>query len=90
MEGKTSIDALINANRIDLIENVLRGYNPGGRIFAAIALLRMERKGLKLEPEVTSTLNKVVNLDVPAATCAGCLVFSGRRAKSIVAEFLKY
>ena len=89
LEGKTSIDSLINANRIDLIENVLRGYNPGGRIFAAIALLRMERQGLKLQAEVTATLNKVVNLDVPAATCTGCLVFSGRKAKDIVAEFLK-
>lgn len=89
LEGKTSIDELINANRIDLIENVLRGYNPGGRIFAAIALLRMKRKGLKLDSDVTTTLNKVVNLDVPAATCAGCIVNSGRRAKDIVAEFLK-
>ena len=89
LEGKTSIDALINANRIDLIENVLRGYNPGGRIFAAIALLRMKRQGLKLKPEVKTTLNKVVNLDVPASTCAGCIVSSGRTAKDIVAQFLK-
>lgn len=89
LEGKTSIDALINANRIDLIENVLRGYNPGGRIFAAIALLRMKRQGLKLNPEVRTTLNKVVNLDVPAATCAGCILSSGRTAKDIVAQFLK-
>lgn len=89
LEGKTSIDALINANRIDLIENVLRAYNPGGRIFAAIALSRMKRQGLKLEPEVRTTLKKVVNLDVPAATCAGCIVSSGRKAKDIVAEFLK-
>ncbi len=89
LEGKTSIDALIGADRTDLIENVLRGYNPGGRIFAAIALLRMKRQGLKLEADVLTTLNKVVDLDVPAATCSGCLVFSGRKAKDIVAEFLK-
>jgi len=89
LQGKISIDALVNANRIDLIENVLRGYNPGGRIFAAIALLRMKRQGLKLSSELMATLNKVVNLDVPAATCAGCIVVSGRRAKNIVAEFVK-
>ncbi len=89
LEGKTSIDALIEAHRIDLIENVLRGYNPGGRIFAAITLLRMKREGLKPEPEVMTTLNGVVNLDVPAATCSGCIVNRGRKAKDIVAEFLK-
>jgi hypothetical protein len=89
LEGKTSIDALTNANRRDLIENVLRSYNPGGRIFAAIALLRMKQKGLKLDSDVSTTLNKVVNLDVPAATCGGCIINSGRRAKDIVAEFLK-
>jgi hypothetical protein len=48
LEGKTSIEALVKANRVDLIENVLRGYNLGGRIFAAISLLRMKRQGLKL------------------------------------------
>lgn len=89
LEGKISIDQLINANRIDLIENVLRGYNPGGRIFAAIALLRMKRNGLKLDSDNRASVNKVVNLDVPAATCAGCIINSGRRAKNIVAEFLK-
>lgn len=89
LAGKTSIDALIEAHRIDLIENVLRGYNPGGRIFAAIALLRMKREGLKLKPEVMTTLNRIVNLDVPAATCSGCIVNSGRKAKDIVAESLR-
>ena len=90
LEGKTSIDALINAGRIDLIENVLRGYNPGGRIFAAIALLRMTQEGLKLNPEVAATLNKVVNLSVPAATCVRCVIpkFRRRKAKDIVAEFV--
>jgi len=46
VEGKASIDLLIKDQRVDLIQNVLRGYNPGGRIYAVIALLRMERKGL--------------------------------------------
>lgn len=89
LEGKTSIDALINANRVDLITNVLRGYNPGGRIFAAIALLRMKREGLRLDPDVTATLNKVAHLNVPVTTCFGCLVFTGRKAKSVVKQFLE-
>ncbi|HEY8227640.1 MAG TPA: hypothetical protein VIG25_20380 [Pyrinomonadaceae bacterium] len=89
LEGKTSIDALIQANRIDLILNVLRGYNPGGRIFAAIALTRMSQQGVALDAEIMTTLDRVLNLDVPASTCAGCIVSSGRRAKDIVAEFVK-
>jgi len=89
LEGKTSIDALVKAERMDLIENVLRGYNPGGRVFAAIALLRMEERGVKLAPEVKKTIEKVRALDVPITTCSGCIVKSGLKAKDVITTFVK-
>ena len=88
LEGKTSIDVLIKANRIDLIENVLKGYNPGGRIFAAITLLRIEKKGTVLNPELKKTLNKVIALDIPVSTCSGCIVNSGLKTKDVVERFV--
>jgi ribosome-binding factor A len=89
LEGKTAIDALIKGKRIDLIQNVLRGYNPGGRVFAAIALVRMNQQGLQLDAETLATLNRVLSLDVPISTCAGCIVSTGQRTKDIVAQFAK-
>jgi hypothetical protein len=89
LKGKTSIDALAKAERMDLIENVLRGYNPGGRVFAAIALLKMEKRGVKLAPEVKKTMEKVSGLDVPITTCSGCIVKSGLKAKDVITTFVK-
>jgi hypothetical protein len=89
LEGKTSIDALVKAGRMDLIENVLRGYNPGGRAFAAIALLKMEERGVKLAPKVKKTIEKVRALDVPITTCSGCIVKSGLKAKDVISTFVK-
>ena len=55
----------------------MRGYNPGGCIYAAIALLKMEQGGLHLEPEITGTIEKVGALDIPIAACASCIVKTG-------------
>ena len=88
LEGKSSVDTLVESRRIDLLENILRGYNPGGRVYAAIALSRM-RKRAALSPETQATLEKVINLDVPVSTCSGCIVNSGLTAKDVIKEFVK-
>ncbi len=88
-EGKPAIDALEDAKRVDLIENVLRGYNPGGRIYAAISLLRMERKGRKLSRSTKAAITKVVNLDATVSTCWGDVGTSGLRAMDVVPRFVR-
>ena len=88
-EGKSSVDALVDSRRIDLLENILRGYNAGGRVYAAIALTRMVRKGAALSPETRATLEKVINLDVPVSTCSGCIVDSGSTARDVLKRFVK-
>ncbi len=89
LRGKISIDLLVEAKRVDLIENVLRGYNPGGRVFAAIALLKMEQNGLHLESEITGTIEKVGALDIPISVCAGCIVKSGLKGKDVIKAFVE-
>jgi hypothetical protein len=88
-EGKSSMDTLVDSRRIDLLENILRGYNPGGRVYAAIALSRKKKKGMALSQETLATLEKVINLDVPISTCSGCLVNGGLTAKDVIEEFVK-
>lgn len=90
LQGRFAIDLLVDAKRIDILANVLRGYNPGGRVYAAIALRRLEREGLRLAPDLALTLNRVIDLDVPVSTCSGCIVNSGRRAKDVMRQFLEH
>jgi len=85
-EGEIAIDALVNANRIDLIENILRGFNPGGRVYAALALLKLNKGNqLVLSADTVGTIEKVSNLDISIGTIAGCLV-SSRTAKEILSD----
>lgn len=85
-DGEIAIDALVQAKRVDLIENVLRGFNPSGRVYAALALLKLSKKNeLLLSPDTISTIAKVSNLDIAISTVRGCLV-SSRTAKEILSE----
>ena len=84
--GEVAIDALVQAKRVDLIENVLRGFNPSGRVYAALALLKLSKKNeLVLSPDTISTIAKVSNLDIAISTVRGCLV-SSQTAKEILSE----
>ena len=84
--GKKAIDALVKADRIDLIGNILKGYNPGGRMYAALALIALQGKGTQLSPDVVQTLEIVRTLDLELDTCDGC-TFSTKTAKQIIADW---
>ncbi len=84
--GEIAISALVHAKRVDLIESVLRGFNPGGRIYAALALLKLSKSGgLVLSPDTISTIAKVSNLDITIRTVRGCIV-TYRTANDILSE----
>lgn len=70
-DGKTAILQIITAKRIDILENILRGYNPGGRIYAASALLKMQKGGLKLDPVTLDTIERLKDLDSVIIVCQG-------------------
>ena len=88
-DGKPAIDALEDAKRVDLIENVLRSYNPGGRIYAAISLLRTERKGRRLAAATKLAIDKVMRSDASVTTCWGDTGVSGLKARDVIPEYVK-
>ncbi len=75
-KGKKMIELFIKAGRFDLIENILKGYNQGGRAYAVIALLKLKKNGLKLSNETEQTIEKIIELDTRIESCSGCLGFS--------------
>jgi hypothetical protein len=87
-DGKPAIDKLEDAGRVDLIENVLRGHNPGGRVYAAISLLRMKRSGVRLTPSTERSIVRVVSSDADASTCRGHIVNAGLKARAIIPEYV--
>jgi hypothetical protein len=87
-DGRDAINVLEKGKRIDVIQNVLRAYNPGGRIYAAISLLRMKKKGIKLSRSTQVAIRRVVYLDAEASTCWGHVGTTGLRARDIIREFV--
>lgn len=73
-QGKKAIDALVKANRVDLINNILKGYNPSGRVYAFLALFSMHRKGLSLSPDSQRAMDVVRTLNIELVRCSGCTI----------------
>ncbi|HKY30458.1 MAG TPA: hypothetical protein VJM12_21180 [Pyrinomonadaceae bacterium] len=85
-DGEIAIDGLIQAKRVDLIENVLRGFNPSGRVYAALALLQLSRDNqLVLSPDTIGTIAKIRNLNISIMRVRGCLI-SYQTAAEILSE----
>ena len=84
--GKTAIDQIVASGRIDLIENILKGYNPGGRMYALLALLKLRQNGTELSDETQNAIRVILNLDIGIETCSGCLHMD-KRAKEIVSDW---
>jgi hypothetical protein len=82
------LERLVDEGKVDVVENVLRGHSPGGRVHAAIALLGARKRGLALSPEAEATIAKVTTLDVPVSTQAGCIVNGDQRADEVIDEFV--
>lgn len=85
-EGKVAIEQLIEQDRFDLIENVLRGYNPGARVYAMLALLQKQKQGRELNLKTQRTIRQIVNLRIPITTCAGCFVYRETAKKVLSAR----
>jgi len=61
-QAKCAVDQLVAADRVDLLENVLNGFNPGARIAAAIELTRL---GSASRPDIQKTIRNLVRLNTP-------------------------
>lgn len=85
-DGEIAIEALVQAQRVDLIENVLKGFNPSGRVYASLALLKLSKDNqLVLSSDTIGTIAKVSDLNISIRTVRGCLV-SYRTANEILNE----
>ena len=74
-DGHAAVAALVDAQRIDLVENVLRSSSPSGRVHAAVVLSKLSQsEGLVLSPETLSTIEKVRNLNISITVVSGCIV----------------
>lgn len=57
-----------------LLDDILRGPNPEGRLYAAEALLRIEKKGRKLGEQVRKSIDRVRKSGVKIHVARGCEV----------------
>lgn len=70
--GKDSVDSIQAAgNSIELLENVLRGYNPGGRIYSLITLRHLKRQGTVFSPSIERTMEKLLTSNLTLDACFG-------------------
>lgn len=83
LPGKNAIDTLASVERHDLIENVLRSYNPGARLYAAAALLAAKKRGVRLSNTTNVAIKKIINMQTPISTCSGCIFFT-EKGKNII------
>ena len=75
--GEYAIAALLRENRIDLLENVLRGLNAVSRIMAAQALLKLSKDDPQiLSPDVVSVIAKIRKSPTEVWRSRGCIVSS--------------
>ncbi len=84
--GKISIDAIAKTKRLDILENILRAYNPGGRVYALLALIDARSRRAKLSPETEKTMKLVADLDSKITVCLGGTLHI-KTAAEVVKEF---
>jgi hypothetical protein len=72
-EGRVAMEKLLlHEQGASLLEDVLRGPNPEGRLYAAEGLLRLERKGRKPDERARAAIEWVRTSAVKVHVCRGC------------------
>ena len=73
-EGRAAIEKIKNQNPT-LLRNIIKGYNPEGRIYGVEALLELAYEGkIKLSANFIEIINKILKMDIPIQGCHGCIV----------------
>ncbi|OWP85515.1 hypothetical protein BWK60_13700, partial [Flavobacterium covae] len=83
-EGYKAINYLISSNNLNIIKEIIKGYNPEGRLYAieAILVAASENK-IVLTNEDKALIKKILKLNILIKKCDGCKVF-----KTYVGEIL--
>ena len=73
--GRIASDKLMDNNKTDLLNNILRGYNPEGRLYAMQALLILaNKKKYTLGKSDVDVINKILKQKIDIKICNGCMV----------------
>ena len=73
-DGLSAIRVLAKYKRYDLISKALNGNNFEGKVYAAWAFLKLQKRGVKLSEAVKKVIEGLRNSDRRARTCMGCLL----------------
>jgi len=74
-EGREAVEKILaHEHGRPLLEDILRGPNPEGRLYAAEALLRLEKKGTKLGEQEKKDIEWVRKSSVKVHVGRGCLM----------------
>lgn len=68
LAGRKAIDDLVEAGRMDLVRDVARSLNPGGRVFAAMALWQLSSSRAD-----DLLVRRIRDLGIGVSTCSGCI-----------------
>lgn len=72
-EGRKAIEYFSSSNNIKAIKEVLKGYNPEGRLYAVETLLNLaEDKKITLTKEDELTIQNILELNIPISNCLMC------------------
>jgi hypothetical protein len=83
--GRVAMDTLCASQRYDLMRAILRGPNPEGRTYAALALLEHD----KVDSQDATVIQKLKSLSIPIQVCRGCIVSRKKFADIIAATEAK-
>jgi len=86
--GRPEIEKVIaHEHAMPVLLDLLCGPNPEGRVFAAEALLRLEKKGTAIPERARKGIEWVRNARIPILVCRGCEM-SEEPAKAALGEML--
>jgi hypothetical protein len=74
-DGRLATDSLRLRAALPALDHVVRGLNAEGRVYAAQALLVLQREGVHVPPDLEEAADRVYGLEVPIEACSGCFVF---------------
>jgi hypothetical protein len=82
-EGNLAMQELVAAGREDLLRDVMRGMNAGGRIYGYIGLRLLGRN----TPEDDATFDRLTALALDVETCGGCRTTTQKSGEIDISRF---
>lgn len=73
-KGAKAVEYFIKRKDIYSLKEILKGYNPEGRLYAAEALLKLAYKYQKivLSEDIKILINQIINSNIKINVCSGC------------------